>query len=131
MCNSHLPVRLSNGYGHPNTNPDSVNYFNISLTSRPVTVDLNHDGIKDTAAVFECDDGGTVYTTELWVFDAKPSGFRALAGPMYPRPGTGLGCANQIGGGQRRRSSRFRDLLAARRPTLLSVRCDDHHLGMA
>lgn len=52
MCNSHLPVTLSHGYGHANTNPDSISYFNISLTSGPVTVDVNHDGIKDTAAVF-------------------------------------------------------------------------------
>ena len=89
MCpNSKFPVTLTNGQG---TTGDLAqpNNFHISLISGPVSVDVNHDGTKDTAAVFECDDGGNVYETGLWVFDAKSGGFKVLAGPMYPRPGPG------------------------------------------
>lgn len=91
MCpGSNLPVTLSDGHGTSSANPDSTSYFYISISSGPVTLDVNHDGIKDSAAVFECNDGGTAVTTGLWIFDSKASGFKVLAGPMYPRSvGTG------------------------------------------
>ena len=80
MCpGSNLPVTLSDGHGTSSANPDSTSYFYISINSGPVTLDVNHDGIKDTAAVFECNDGGTAYTTGLWIFDLKASGFKVLA----------------------------------------------------
>lgn len=88
MCpNSDLPVTLSNGNGISSASRDSINYFSISLISGPLTIDINHDGIKDTVAVFRCNYGGTLNTTALWIFDKKQSGFTVLAGPIDGRTG--------------------------------------------
>jgi hypothetical protein len=88
MCaNSDLPVTLSNGSGISTANQDSINYFSISLSSRPLTIDINHDGIKDLAVVFRCNFGGSFNTTALWLFDKRKSGFTVLAGPIDGRTG--------------------------------------------
>ena len=51
MCQgSNLQVTLSDGHGTSSANPDSTSYFYISINSGPVTLDVNHDGMKDTAA---------------------------------------------------------------------------------
>lgn len=59
----------------------------ISLISGPLTIDINHDGIKDTVAVFRCNFGGSANTTALWLFDKGKSGFTVLAGPIDGRTG--------------------------------------------
>ena len=88
MCpNSDLPVTLSNGNGISSASRDSINYFSISLSSGPLTIDINHDGIKDLAVVFRCNFGGTLNTTALWLFDTGKTGFTVLAGPIDGRTG--------------------------------------------
>jgi hypothetical protein len=88
MCgSSDLPVTLSNGSGISSAHQDSINYFSISLSSGPLTIDINHDGIKDLAVVFRCNFGGSFTTTALWLFDGRKSGFTVLAGPIYGRTG--------------------------------------------
>ena len=85
--NSDLPVTLSNGSGISSASRDSINYFSIFLISGPLTIDINHDGIKDTVAVFRCNFGGTLNTSVMWLFDKGKSGFTVLAGPIYGRTG--------------------------------------------
>ena len=91
ICDSSMPaVTLSNGSGSTGTNPDQPGYYTVALLSTPLTLDVNHDGVNDTVAVFVCGSGGNLEWTSMWIFNSKRGGLSVLVGPIYPRaPGTG------------------------------------------
>ena len=98
ICDPSMPaVTLVNGSGTTGTNPQLPGYFDVSILAGPFVADLAGNGAPDVAVVFNCDGGGSLNWTFMFLLRVTAAGVSIVAGPLGPRS-TGNGEGARIAG---------------------------------